>query len=170
VPGANHPGPGIRRRARAFDRGRYEAIESAIEGNAGQAYCPAGSPREGSAGGFNDYKEQEFMAGQNTMTFTDANFESEVLQSSQPVLVDFWADWCMPCKALGPTIDELASEYAGRVKIGKLNTEDNRETPVKYNVQAIPTVLIFKGGQVVQKFVGLTPKKEFQAALASVTQ
>lgn len=108
------------------------------------------------------------MAGADTLEFTDANFESEVLQSSQPVLVDFWADWCMPCKALGPTIDELATEYSGRVKVGKMDTESNRETPVKYNIQAIPTVLIFKGGQVAQKFVGLTSKKDFQAALAGV--
>ncbi|OWY69601.1 thioredoxin [cyanobacterium TDX16] len=106
------------------------------------------------------------MAGPDTLEFTDANFESEVLQSGQPVLVDFWADWCMPCKALGPTIDELATEYSGRVKVGKMDTEANRETPVKYNIQAIPTVLIFKGGQVAQKFVGLTSKKDFQAALA----
>jgi len=106
------------------------------------------------------------MAGADTLEFTDANFESEVLQSGQPVLVDFWADWCMPCKALGPTIDELATEYSGRVKVGKMDTEANRETPVKYNIQAIPTVLIFKGGQVAQKFVGLTSKKDFQAALA----
>ncbi|GMU34858.1 MAG: thioredoxin [Planctomycetia bacterium] len=106
------------------------------------------------------------MAGPDTLEFTDANFESEVLQSGQPVLVDFWADWCMPCKALGPTIDELATEYSGRVKVGKMDTEANRETPVKYNIQAIPTVLIFKDGQVAQKFVGLTSKKDFQAALA----
>ena len=106
------------------------------------------------------------MAGQNTLEFSDANFESEVIKSSTPVLVDFWADWCMPCKALGPTIDELATEYAGRVKVGKVNTEDNREVPVKYNIQAIPTILLFKGGEVIQKFVGLTNKKDFQAALA----
>lgn len=106
------------------------------------------------------------MAGPDTLEFTDANFESEVLQSGQPVLVDFWADWCMPCKALGPTIDELATEYSGRVKVGKMDTEVNRETSVKYNIQAIPTVLIFKDGQVAQKFVGLTSKKDFQAALA----
>ncbi len=108
------------------------------------------------------------MAGADTLEFTDSSFQSDVLDSESPVLVDFWADWCMPCKALGPTIDELATEYAGRVKIGKLNTEDNPETPVKYNVQAIPTILLFKGGQVVQKFVGLTSKKDFQAALAGV--
>ncbi len=108
------------------------------------------------------------MAGANTLEFTDANFESEVLKANVPVLVDFWADWCMPCKALGPTIDELATEFAGKVKVGKMSTEDSRETPVKYNVQAIPTILIFKGGEVVQKFVGLTSKKDFQAALTGV--
>jgi thioredoxin 1 len=108
------------------------------------------------------------MAGPNTLEFNDDNFEGEVLKASQPVLVDFWADWCMPCKALGPTIDEIATEYAGKVKVGKVNTENNPETPVKYNIQAIPTVLIFKGGQVVQKFVGLTNKKEFQTALGGM--
>ncbi len=105
------------------------------------------------------------MAGASTFEFTDDNFESEVLQSDRPVLVDFWADWCMPCKALGPTIDELAADYAGKVKVGKVDTESNRETPVKYNIQAIPTVLLFKGGEVAEKFVGLTNKKDFQAAL-----
>lgn len=105
------------------------------------------------------------MASANTLEFTDSNFETEVLQADKPVLVDFWASWCMPCKALGPTIDDLATEYAGRAKVGKLNTDSNQEMPVKYGIQAIPTVLVFKGGQVVQKFVGLANKKDFQAAL-----
>ena len=106
------------------------------------------------------------MAGADTLEFTDDNFENDVLQSDKPVLVDFWAEWCMPCKALGPTIDELATEYAGRVKVGKLDTDKNNDVPVRYNVQAIPTILLFKGGQVVQKFVGLTSKKDFQTALS----
>lgn len=105
------------------------------------------------------------MAGADTLEFTDANFESDVLQSEKPVLVDFWADWCMPCRALGPTIDEIATEYKDKVKVGKMDTEANQETPVKYNVQSIPTILLFNGGEVVQKFVGLTSKKDFQAAL-----
>ncbi len=105
------------------------------------------------------------MAGADTLEFTDENFEAEVLQADGPVLVDFWADWCMPCKALGPTIDELATEYAGKAKIGKMDTENNRETPVKYNIQAIPTVLLFNKGAVAQKFVGLQNKKDFQAAI-----
>lgn len=108
------------------------------------------------------------MAGADTLEFNDDNFEHEVLKSEVPVLVDFWADWCMPCKALAPMIDELATEFAGRVKVGKMDTDGNPNTPVKYNIQAIPTVLVFKDGQVVQKFVGLTNKKDFQAALAGV--
>ncbi|MFQ5428859.1 MAG: thioredoxin [Phycisphaerae bacterium] len=108
------------------------------------------------------------MAGTDTLEFTDESFESEVLQAGEPVLVDFWAEWCMPCKALGPTIDELATKYAGKVKVGKMDTEKNPETPVKYNIQAIPTILLFKGGQMVQKFVGLTQKKDFEAALDGV--
>ena len=105
------------------------------------------------------------MAGANTLEFTDNNFESDVLKSDQPVLVDFWAEWCMPCKALTPTIDELATEFAGKAKVGKLNTESNNQMPIKYGVQAIPTIMVFKGGQVVKKFVGLTPKRELAAAL-----
>ncbi len=105
------------------------------------------------------------MAGSDTLEFTDANFEAEVLKSDTPVLVDFWAEWCMRCKTLGPTIDELATEYAGKAKVGKMNTDSNREIPVKYSVQAIPTVLIFKDGEVVEKFVGLKGKKDFQAVL-----
>jgi len=105
------------------------------------------------------------MAGPNTLEFTDDNFEAEVLKSDQPVLVDFWAEWCMPCRALGPTIDEIAGEYEGKAKVGKLNTENNQGTGVKYDVQAIPTVLLFKGGEVVKKFVGVTGKKDLAEAI-----
>jgi thioredoxin 1 len=105
------------------------------------------------------------MAGANTLEFTDSNFEADVLKSDQPVLVDFWAEWCMPCKALTPTIDELANEFAGKAKVGKLNTESNNQMPIKYGVQAIPTIIVFKGGQIVKKFVGLTSKRELAAAL-----
>ena len=108
------------------------------------------------------------MAGSDTLEFTDDNFDAEVIQSDIPVLVDFWAEWCMPCKALGPTIDELATEFAGRVKVGKMDTEKTREIPVKYSIQAIPTVLLFNNGEVVDKFVGLTSKKDFQAKLAAL--
>lgn len=110
------------------------------------------------------------MAGAHTREFTDANFETEVLQSDQPVVVDFWADWCMPCKAFGPTIDDLANEYAGKIKVGKLSTEENRDTPVKYNIQAIPTVLVFKGGEVVRKFVGPPSKRDLKAAIDQASE
>lgn len=105
------------------------------------------------------------MAGANTLEFTDDNFETEVLNSDKPVLVDFWAEWCMPCRALGPTIDEIASEYAEKAKVGKMNTENSQSTPARYGVQAIPTILVFKGGEVVQKFVGVTGKKDLAAAI-----
>ncbi|MCB9845714.1 MAG: thioredoxin [Phycisphaeraceae bacterium] len=105
------------------------------------------------------------MANPNVMEFTDANFDKEVLQSDVPVLVDFWAEWCMPCKMLIPTIDALAQDYAGKVKVGKVDTDSSREVSFKYQIQAIPTVLLFKGGQVVNKFVGLTDKGKLAAAL-----
>ena len=109
------------------------------------------------------------MASENVQEFTDGNFESVVLQSDVPVLVDFWAEWCMPCRILAPTIDEVADEYTGTVKVGKLDTDANREVAVKYGISAIPTVMIFKGGEVVKKFVGLTKKEELAAAIAEQT-
>jgi len=105
------------------------------------------------------------MASESVVEFTDANFDQEVISSDVPVLVDFWAEWCMPCRMLAPTIDELASEYEGKAKIGKLDTDANREVAVKYGISAIPTVILFKGGEVVQKFVGISPKTEFAAAI-----
>ncbi len=108
------------------------------------------------------------MASENVQEFTDSNFEQEVLQSAQPVLVDFWAEWCMPCRMLAPTIDKLAKDYAGRVKVGKVDTDANREIAMKYRIDAIPTVILFKGGQVSQKFVGLKQEKDFKAALDAV--
>jgi thioredoxin 1 len=107
------------------------------------------------------------MAAQNVVTFTDGNFDASVLKSSTPVLVDFWAEWCGPCRALGPTIDALASEYAGRVSIGKLNVDENPQVTTQYMVRGIPTVMVFKGGQVVETIVGLADKNEFKAKLDS---
>src|SRR3954465_8414054 len=109
--------------------------------------------------------EERPMAGQTVKEFTDENFETEVLKSSQPVLVDFWAEWCMPCRMLAPTIEKIAKDYAGKVKVGKLDTDANRDVAAKYSISAIPTVILFKGGQVSQKFVGLRQEKDFKAAL-----
>lgn len=105
------------------------------------------------------------MAGANTLTFSEKNFESEVLQSPIPVLVDFWAEWCMPCKALGPTIDELATEYTGKVKVGKLNTDDNQSLSAQFGISAIPTVLLFQNGEIKERFIGLRGKRDFKASI-----
>ncbi len=105
------------------------------------------------------------MAGKHTLDLSDASFDAEVLRSDKPVLVDFWAEWCMPCRMLAPTIDEIADEYNGRVKVGKLDTDSNRQVSVKYGISAIPTIILFKNGQVARKFVGLTKKADFQAAI-----
>ena len=105
------------------------------------------------------------MANPNVVAFTDANFEAEVLQSDKPVLVDFWAEWCMPCRMLTPTIESIADEFKGKAKVGKLNTDDSRKIAMTYQISAIPTVMIFKGGQLVKKFVGLSRKEDIAAAL-----
>ena len=105
------------------------------------------------------------MASDAVLEFSDQNFESEVLQSDQPVLVDFWAEWCMPCKMLAPTIDEVAEEFQGKAKVGKLDTDSNREVAMKYQINAVPTVLLFKGGEVAKKFVGMTNKADLAEAL-----
>ncbi len=105
------------------------------------------------------------MAAENVQTFTDSNFDQTVLQSGQPVLVDFWAEWCGPCKRLGPTIDALAAEYAGKVTVGKLNVDENPNTAIKFQIRGIPAVLLFKNGQLVESVVGLAPKDEFQKVL-----
>ena len=105
------------------------------------------------------------MAGQNVKEFTDGNFDQEVLKSSEPVLVDFWAEWCGPCRMLAPTIDKIANEYQGKVKVGKVDTDVNRDISIKYNISAIPTVILFKDGQVAQKFVGLRQERDFKEAI-----
>jgi len=105
------------------------------------------------------------MAAENVQTFTDGNFEDTVLKAGGPVLVDFWAEWCGPCKRLGPTIDQLASDYAGKVTIGKLNVDDNPNTASKFQIRGIPAVLLFKDGRVVETVVGLAPKEDFKRAI-----
>ena len=105
------------------------------------------------------------MAGNNVMEITDQNFEQEVIGSSVPVLVDFWAEWCLPCRMLAPTIEKLAKDYDGKIKVGKVDTEVNRDIAIKYSISAIPTVILFKDGQVQQKFVGLRQERDFKEAL-----
>ena len=106
------------------------------------------------------------MASENVMAFTDANFDSEVLQSEIPVLVDFWATWCAPCKAIAPLVDAVADEYAGKIKVGKVNVDDNQAIPGKFGVRGIPTLILFKGGAVVDQIVGAVPKSQLDAMLA----
>lgn len=100
------------------------------------------------------------MAGDNTLTFTDAAFDQDVLNSELPVLVDFWAPWCGPCRAMSPTVDAVATEFAGKLKVGKLNTDDNPATATRYQIRGIPTMLLFKGGKIVDQRVGGMPKPE----------
>jgi thioredoxin 1 len=107
------------------------------------------------------------MAG-NVMEFTDANWQSEVLDSSVPVLVDFWAPWCGPCRMLAPTIEKIAAEYQGRVKVGKLNTDENQETPGGLRISAIPTVLVFQGGKEVERLVGVNTESKFRSTLTKL--
>jgi len=94
----------------------------------------------------------------NAAAVTDSSFQTEVLQSPVPVLVDFWAAWCGPCRAIAPTIDQIAAEYSGKLKVVKMDVDENPEIPMNYGVQGIPTLLLFKGGQVVEKLIGAYPK------------
>jgi len=102
---------------------------------------------------------------ENVLEFTDANFQSEVLEASEPVLVDFWAPWCGPCKMMMPTIEEIASDYSGRVRVGKLNTDENPGIASASSISAIPTVKLYKNGEVVETFVGVTTKDKFAISL-----
>jgi thioredoxin 1 len=108
------------------------------------------------------------MSDPNIVTLTDSNFKQEVLQSSTPVLVDFWAEWCGPCKMVAPILDELASEYQGKVKIGKVNIDEFQSLATEYGIRAIPTLLIFKEGQVADQIVGLRSKRDFKNKLDRV--
>jgi thioredoxin 1 len=108
------------------------------------------------------------MAAPNIVNLTKENFAAEVLKASAPVLVDFWAEWCGPCKMIGPILDELAEEYSGRVKIGKVNIDQQQELATEYGVRAIPTLLLFHQGQVADQMVGLRSKRDLKASLARV--
>lgn len=106
------------------------------------------------------------MAGNNIMDFSDTSWDKDVLGSEVPVLVDFWAEWCGPCRMMAPTVDAIAKEYSGKVKVGKLNVDDNGSTAMRYNIRGIPTLLLFKGGRVVEQRVGAVGKSEVQKMIA----
>ena len=108
------------------------------------------------------------MSSPNIITLTQDNFEKNVLKAATPVLVDFWAEWCGPCKAIAPVLDELADEYAGRVQIGKVNVDDNQGLAAEYGVRGIPTLLLFQNGQVAEQIVGLRGKRDLRASLDKV--
>jgi thioredoxin 1 len=105
------------------------------------------------------------MASDKVATFTDGNFDTEVLQAETPVLVDFWATWCAPCKAIAPVVDAIAEEYDGKVKVGKVNVDDSPGTPGRYGVRGIPTIILFKEGKVVDQVVGAVPKAQLEALI-----
>lgn len=105
---------------------------------------------------------------ENVFEFTDQNFESEVLQSGNPVLVDFWAEWCGPCKVIGPVVEDIANDYKNRVKVGKLNVDHNQQTAMKYGIRSIPSLLVFKDGSVFNQIVGSVPRERITKLLEEV--
>jgi thioredoxin 1 len=105
------------------------------------------------------------MASDKVLAFNDGNFETEVIKSATPVLVDFWAPWCAPCKAVAPIVDTLAEEYDGKIKVGKVNVDESPATPGKYGIRGIPTVILFKDGKLIDQVVGAVPKAQLEALI-----
>jgi thioredoxin 1 len=105
------------------------------------------------------------MASNDIVVLQDATFDKEVLKSDVPVLVDFWAVWCGPCKAIAPTVDELATQYKGKVKVAKMDVDEHQQVPQQYGIRSIPTLLVFKGGRVVDTIVGAVPKAKLEESL-----
>ena len=105
------------------------------------------------------------MASNSIMEVNDSNFDQDVLKSDKPVLIDFWAAWCGPCRALAPIVDELATAYEGKVKVAKMDVDRNSATPMRYGVRGIPTLLVFKGGEVKEQIVGYVPKEQIKKAI-----
>jgi thioredoxin 1 len=104
---------------------------------------------------------------ENILEITDTNFEESVLKSDMPIVVDFWAEWCGPCKMIAPSLEQLAKEYVSKFKVGKLNVDDNRATAMRYNVRSIPMLLVFKGGEVAEQIVGAYPKELLKSKILS---
>ena len=105
------------------------------------------------------------MASNGIIDLSDANFETEVIKSETPVLVDFWAPWCGPCRAIATSVEEISASYEGRLKVGKLNVDENQQTTMKFGIRSIPTLIVFKGGQAVEQIIGAVPKGEIEKAV-----
>ena len=107
------------------------------------------------------------MAGDKVLEFSDANFEDEVIKCDIPVLVDFWAPWCGPCRIIAPVVEEISESHDGKIKVGKLNVDDNQQTSMKFGIRSIPTLLVFKNGEIFEQIIGAVPKSEIERVVNS---